>query len=90
MKKGFIFFALILITLTSCRRQFTCECDFVQRTLIINDLGNEEEVRTDEKYSSNISYTSKKLATEECDERGRSIGLDTMRVDAACKVIKKK
>lgn len=90
MKKSMIFLSLAFLGLTGCTRKFTCECDYKQRAIIINDQGNPEETRTDEKYRSNIMYTSNKLATEECNERGRAIGLDTMRVEASCKVIKEK
>jgi hypothetical protein len=90
MKKPFFFLSIVLIGLVSCTRKFSCDCDYKQRAIIINDQGNEEEVRTDEKYSSTIMYTSKKLANEECTERGRSIELDTMRIEASCIVTKTK
>lgn len=90
MKKPLILLFLGVLVTVGCTRKFTCECDYVQRAIIINDDGDEEEVRSDEKYSSNIMYTSKKLANEECAERGRSLQLDTMRVEAICRVTKDK
>jgi hypothetical protein len=88
MKKSLIFLSLAFLGLMSCTRKFTCECDYKQRAIGVDSQGNPAETRTDEKYSSNIMYTSKKLATEECNERGRSIAIDTMRVEVSCKVLK--
>jgi hypothetical protein len=90
MKNSIVLLSVAFIGLVSCTRKFSCECDYKQRAIIINGQGVEEEVRTDEKYTSTIMYTSKKLANEECTERGRSIELDTMRVEAVCKVTKTK
>lgn len=84
-----LLFLGVLVTV-GCTRKFICDCDFTQRSFTINDDGDSVEVRTPEEYSSNIMYTSKKLANEECTERGRSIELDTMRVEASCRVIKDK
>lgn len=88
MNKSFVFFAVLILGLMSCTRKFSCECDYLQRAFVTNEQGNQEEVRTAEKYGSSIMYTSKKLANEECDERGRSIALDTMRIEVSCKVTK--
>jgi hypothetical protein len=90
MNKSFVFLAVLMGGLMSCRREFSCDCDYKQRSIIINEQGNQEEVRTDEKYNSSIKYTSRKLANEECDERGRSIAIDTMRIEVSCKVTKDK
>jgi len=72
----------------SCTRRYECNCDYVQRSFELDDQGAEIEIKTPKLYFSYISYTSKKLAKEECDERGRSLMLDSLKIEASCAVIK--
>lgn len=74
----------------SCTRRFECQCDYKQRSFSLNDEGDTLELRKDTIYLSYISYTSKKLANEECDERGRSLMLDSLKIAATCGVSKYK
>jgi len=90
MKKlPFLLFAAVLLVF-SCTRRFECQCDYKQRSFSINTDGDTIETRKDTIYLSYISYTSKKLANEECDERGRSLMLDSLKVLAECGVTKYK
>lgn len=90
-----VFFLSLLLSV-SCTRRFSCECDYTvlsyADTTIVNAAGNDTNVvweyRTPDVYRSSIAYTSKKLANEECDERGRSLGLDTLHVDISCSISK--
>ena len=74
----------------SCTRRYECKCAYKQLSYELDDLGEEVEIRTDEEYLSYISFTSKKLATEECDERGRSLMIDSLKVEATCGIAKYK
>lgn len=78
------------ILVFSCTRRFECNCDYKQRSFELNDDLDTIEVRKDEKYFSYINFTSKKLANEECDERGRSLMLDSLKIEASCGVVKYK
>ena len=89
MKKvSFLLLAVSGLLVFSCTRRYECQCDYKKRSFEFNEAGDEVEVRTDTVYLSYISYTSKKLATEECDERGRSLMLDSLNIEATCGVIK--
>jgi hypothetical protein len=78
----------VLFGLFSCTRKFECACDYKQTSTIINEQGVAQEIVTDEQYTSSIMYTSKKIANEECEERGRSLAIDSTRSEISCKVVK--
>lgn len=78
------------IVLIGCSRRYECNCAYKQISYQVNDAGDTVQVNTDTTYLSYISYTSKKLANEECDERGRSLMIDSLKVEADCKVSKYK
>jgi hypothetical protein len=89
MKKLPFFVLATGLIIVSCTRRFECQCDYKQRSFSIDtETGDTLELRKDTIYLSYISYTSKKLATEECDERGRSLMLDSLKIEASCGVIK--
>jgi hypothetical protein len=91
-----VLFTLGTTLIFSCTRRFSCDCNYVQLEYIdsvFKDSNNQDSLgifikRSDEKYNSSIAYTSKKLANEECDERGRSLDLDTLHVDISCSISK--
>jgi hypothetical protein len=89
MKKLPLLLATGLIFI-SCTRRYECSCDYKQRTFELNTDNVLEEVITNENYLSYISYTSKKLATTECDERGSALMQDTLKIEATCKISKYK
>jgi hypothetical protein len=87
MKLPLLIFALSAVFF-SCTRRFECTCNYKQRSFELNDQNEIVEVKTDTLYRSYISYTSKKLATEECDERGRSLMMDSLKVESSCGVVR--
>ena len=72
----------------SCTKRFECKCDYQQRSFELDDVGDTIEIKTPTQYLSYISFTSKKLSNEECDERGRSLAMDTLKVEVNCSVSK--
>jgi hypothetical protein len=88
MSKGILLFVFGALVVIGCTRRFSCDCDYISLSYELNDDGDTVEIRTSEDYRSSIAYTSKKLANEECDERGRSIGLDTLNVEISCGISK--
>ena len=84
MKKLPLLVLLSGLFVFSCSRRFECNCEYKQISFGLNADGEEITVITDTLYQSYISYTSKKLANEECDERGRSLMLDSLKIEASC------
>ncbi len=81
-------FALSLVF--SCSRRYECNCNYKQRSFEVNSTGDTVEVRRDTTYLSYINFTSKKLAKEECNVRGTSLMMDSLKIEAACSVSKYK
>lgn len=83
------FFALVagVLILVSCTRRYECACRYKQLSYEY-EVDDTIEVVTDTVYRSYISYTSKKLATEECNERGRALMFDSLKIESTCSTVK--